>query len=83
MCSDFQETACSLIPASTWFWVGLRGAVSNLLQHPWYDTLKHLVGTPGRIATFSAINMALYVAGVMLMKRLLASPGQRVAHARS
>ena len=69
--------------ASTWFWVGLRGAVSNLLEHPWYDTLKHLVGTPGRIATFSAINMALYVGGVMLLKRLLAFPGQRVAHARS
>ncbi|NNG16408.1 MAG: hypothetical protein HKM89_08005 [Gemmatimonadales bacterium] len=69
--------------ASSWFWVGLRGAVSNLLEHPWYDTLKHLVGTPGRIAAFSAINMAVYVGCVLLMKRLLAFPGQRVIHARS
>jgi hypothetical protein len=69
--------------ASSWFWVGLRGAVSNLLEHPWYDTLKHLVGTPGRVAAFSAINMAVYVGCVLLMKRLLAFPGQQVAHARS
>jgi hypothetical protein len=27
--------------------------------------------------------MALYIGGVVLMKRLLAFPGQRVAHARS
>ena len=71
------------IQASSWFWVGLRGAVSNLLEHPWYDTLKPLIGTPGRIAALSAMNMAVYVGCVLLMKRLLAFPGQRVAHARS
>ena len=68
--------------AGSWFWVGLRGLVSNLLEHPWYNAVKQLVGTPSRLAIVSAINMVLYVGGVLLLKRLLALPGQRVAHAR-
>lgn len=68
--------------AGSWFWVGLRGLVSNLLEHPWYDTVKQVVGTPSRLAIVSAINMVLYIGGVLLLKRLLALPSQRVAHAR-
>ncbi len=69
--------------AGSWFWVGLRGIVSNLLEHPWYDPVRQLLGTPGRIALVSAVNMMVYIGGVLLMKRLLASPGPRVAHAHS
>jgi len=68
--------------AGSWFWLGLRGLVSNLLEHPWYYALRNMVGTPERIAIVSAVNMVIYVSGLLLLKRLLALPGQRVAHAR-
>jgi hypothetical protein len=68
--------------AGNWFWLGLRGVVSNLIEHPWYYALRDMVGTPERIAIVSAVNMVIYVGGLLLLKRLLALPGQRVAHAR-
>ncbi len=68
--------------AGNWFWLGLRGVVSNLLEHPWYYALRNVVGTPERIAIISAVNMVIYVGGLLLLKRLLALPGRRVAHAQ-
>lgn len=67
--------------AGQWFWLGLRGLVSNLIEQPWYGGLRDLVGTPGRLALAGGVLSAAYLMGVLLLRRLLALPTQRVADA--
>jgi predicted anti-sigma-YlaC factor YlaD len=67
--------------AGRWAWVGLRGAALNLLEEPWYGEVRGLVDTPARLALLSALASVAYVSGVLALRRLLAIPAQRVAHA--
>ncbi len=60
--------------AGQWFWVALRGGVSNLIEQPWYPDLRHLFGSPARLATLSAAASVLYLSGVLALRRLLAIP---------
>jgi hypothetical protein len=82
-----QET---LNAAGTWLstradqlmWIGLRGAASNLLEQPWYSSLRQLVGSPGLLAACSALASATYVGCALALRRLLtvpATPATRVA----
>jgi hypothetical protein len=64
------------------FWLGLQAFVSNLVEQPWYGDARNLFGSPGRLASFSAFASLLYVGGILALKRLLALPAQRVAHAQ-
>ena len=68
--------------AVQWFWVGLRGAVSNLVEQPWYGDLRSMLGSPARAALLSAFASTLYLGGLLAMRRLLVAPSPRMSHAR-
>ena len=67
--------------AGRWAWVGLRGAALNLIEQPWFSGFRSLVDAPGRLAVASAAMSLMYVSGILALRRLLAVPTQRVAHA--
>jgi len=67
--------------ATGWFWLGLQGLVSNLVEQPWYGGAKAIFGSPARLAFLSAAASLLYVGGILALKRLMALPVERVAHA--
>jgi hypothetical protein len=62
-------------------WLALRGLASNLMEQPWYEAAKALAGDPTRLAVASALASIAYLGGVLALRRLLALPTQRVAHA--
>jgi hypothetical protein len=62
-------------------WLSLRGVASNLIEQPWYSSLRSLVESPGRLAIGSALATTVYLIGVLALRRLLALPTQQVAHA--
>jgi hypothetical protein len=62
-------------------WLGLRGLASNLIEQPWYGGIRSLAENPGRLALVSALASLAYLSGVLALRRLLAPPTQRVAHA--
>jgi hypothetical protein len=81
-----QET---LAAVGSWFfgragqavWLGVQGLASNLIEQPWYDGFKSLAQNPTRLAMFSALGSFAYLGGLLALRRLLAAPTQRVAHA--
>jgi hypothetical protein len=62
-------------------WFGLRGLTSNFIEQPWYGGLRSLAENPGHLALISALASIAYLGGVFALRRLLALPTQRVAHA--
>jgi hypothetical protein len=62
-------------------WLSLRGVASNLIEQPWYSSLRSLLESPGRLALGSALATTVYLIGVLVLRRLLALPTQQVAHA--
>src|ERR687896_178610 len=81
-----QETMASL---GSWLfaqggqalWLGLQGLASNLIEQPWYNGLRSLAENPARLALISALGSLAYLGGLVALRRLLAVPTQRVAHA--
>jgi len=63
-------------------WLSVRGVASNLIEQPWYNGFQSLLDNPGRLALGSALASAVYLSGVIALRRLLALPTQQVAHAR-
>jgi len=62
-------------------WLGLRGIASNFIEQPWFAGFKALAASPGRLGFASALALVAYLSGVLALRRLLALPTQRVAHA--
>jgi hypothetical protein len=62
-------------------WLSVRGVASNLIEQPWYSDIRALLDNPGRLALGSALASAVYLGGVLALRRLLALPTQQVAHA--
>jgi hypothetical protein len=62
-------------------WLGVRGLASNFIEQPWFAGFKTLAASPARLGLASALAMAVYVGGVLALRRLLALPTQQVAHA--
>ncbi len=62
-------------------WLGVRGVASNFIEQPWFAGLKSLAASPGRLGLATALGMVAYLGGVLALRRLLALPAQRVAHA--
>ncbi|HEX5962786.1 MAG TPA: hypothetical protein VFY42_03600 [Gemmatimonadales bacterium] len=62
-------------------WLSLRGLASNLIEQPWYTGARSLLDNPIRLALGSALATAVYLGGVIALRRLLALPTQQVAHA--
>lgn len=70
--------------ASSWlltegkFWL-LQGAAS-LEAQPWYQAIRGAL-TPARVVAVATFGVALYAAGVLALRRLLALPSAQVARA--
>ncbi len=64
------------------FWLGVQGLVSNLVEQPWYERARELAGSPARLALVSGFATLLYLGGILALKRLMALPTERVAHAQ-
>ena len=62
-------------------WFGVRSLASNFIEQPWYSTVRALAESPGRLALLSAMASLAYLGGIVALRRLLAVPTQRVAHA--
>jgi hypothetical protein len=62
-------------------WFGIRSLASNFIEQPWYTTVRALFENPGRLALLSATASLAYLGGIVALRRLLALPTQRVAHA--
>ena len=62
-------------------WLGFRGVASNVIEQPWYNSLRSLAENPSRLALFSGLASFAYLGGVLALRRLLAVPTQQVAHA--
>jgi hypothetical protein len=62
-------------------WLGIRGVASNLIEQPWYTGFRALAENPARLALVSGLTSLAYLGGVVALRRLLALPTQRVAHA--
>lgn len=61
-------------------WVVARSLASTLIEQPWYASARATLDTPTRLA-FAAGGLATtWVAGLLLLRRLVAIPAQRVAH---
>jgi hypothetical protein len=81
-----QETITSL---GSWLitqgeqaaWFGVRSLASNFIEQPWYNSVRALFENPGRLALLSAMASLAYLGGIVALRRLLALPTQRVAHA--
>jgi hypothetical protein len=81
-----QETIASL---GSWLmtqggqaaWFGVRSLTSNFIEQPWYSSVRAVAESPGRLALLSAMASLAYLGGVVALRRLLAVPTQRVAHA--
>lgn len=57
-----------------WFWQG----VGSLQAQPWYEPVRSAL-TPGRAALLLSAVTAMYAAGVLTLRRLMALPDSRVA----
>ncbi len=64
-------------------WLAIRGVASNFIEQPWYQGARALADNPGRLAIASALATLVYLIGVLALRRLLALPTQRVAHANA
>ncbi len=62
-------------------WLSVRGVAANLIEQPWYDGVGSLLDYPGRLALGSALASAVYLGGMLALRRLLALPTQQAAHA--
>ncbi|HTO72791.1 MAG TPA: hypothetical protein VMJ30_03180 [Gemmatimonadales bacterium] len=68
--------------ASQWLWLGVRGAVSNLIEQPWYSGLRQVVSSPARVAMMGGFGLVAWAAGLVAMRHLLTAPraaGSRAA----
>jgi hypothetical protein len=61
-------------------WLSVRGVASNLIEQPWYTGVRSLLDNPLRLALGSGAATAVYLTGVLALRRLLALPTQQVAH---
>jgi hypothetical protein len=62
-------------------WLGVRGIASNFIEQPWFAGFRELASSPGRLAIASGLALVAYLSGVLALRRLLALPTPRVAHA--
>ena len=62
-------------------WLGVRGLASNVIEQPWFAGFRELASSPARLAVASGVALLAYLSGVLALRRLLALPTPRVAHA--
>ena len=62
-------------------WLGVRGVASNVIEQPWFAAVRNLAAHPGRLGLAVGLASLTYLGGLLALRRLLALPTQRVAHA--
>jgi predicted anti-sigma-YlaC factor YlaD len=62
-------------------WLGVRGVASNFIEQPWFAGFRELAASPGRLGIATGFALVAYLSGVLALRRLLALPTPRVAHA--
>lgn len=81
-----QETMAAMgswLRAEAWRagWIAVRSVASNVIEQPWYTTLRSSLDHPARWGALSAFASLLYIAGIVALRRLLMVPDRQVAHA--
>ena len=61
-------------------WVVARSLASTLIEQPWYASARASLDSPTRLAFAAGGLVTAWVAGLLLLRRLVALPAQRVAH---
>jgi hypothetical protein len=61
-------------------WVVARSLASTLFEQPWYASVRAALDSPTRLAFAAGGLVTTWVAGLLLLRRLVAIPAQRVAH---
>ncbi len=69
-----------LTNGEAWFWQGVTLANATIQSQAWYTPLRAGL-TPGRIVALVGLGVALYAAGVVALRRLIALPGSEPARA--
>jgi hypothetical protein len=64
-------------------WVAIRGVAANLMEQPWYDTFKSMVGSPERLAAVTGSLTLAYLTGVLTLRRLLTAPTSGLVRANA
>ena len=62
-------------------WLGVRGVASNFIEQPWFAGFRELASSPARLAIATGLALLAYLSGILALRRLLALPTPRVAHA--
>lgn len=81
-----QETMAAMgswLKAEAWRagWITIRSVASNVIEQPWYTTLRSSLDHPAQWGALSAFASLLYIAGIVALRRLLTAPDRQVAHA--
>jgi anti-sigma factor RsiW len=61
-------------------WTTVRSLVTSLIEQPWYAGVRGVLDTPERLAFALGAVMIGWLGGMLLLRRLIALPDQRVAH---
>ena len=64
-------------------WVAIRGVAANLIEQPWYDSFKSMVGSSERLAVVSGSLTLAYLTGVLTLRRLLTAPTSGLVRANA
>lgn len=64
-------------------WVGIRGLAANLIEQPWYQSVRSLFGSPERVAVVTGSLTLAYLTGVLTLRRLLMAPTTSLVRANA
>lgn len=64
-----------------WFSLGLRTLAANVTVQPWFAALRDALGSPSRLALAGVAFLAMYVVGLLVLRRLMALPSRPMPHA--
>src|SRR5262245_45655104 len=62
-------------------WTAVRVAATNLIQQPWFASLRQFAASSGRVMLLGGGLLVGYGAAVFALRRLLAPPSRPVPHA--
>ena len=62
-------------------WNGMQTWVANLTTQPWFEVIRDLGASPGRLGLIATALLVAYVAGLLALRRLVALPTRPVPHA--
>lgn len=62
-------------------WLGVRVVATNLTAQPWYDPLRELASSPGRLVAVVGGSLVMYAVAIAALRRLLTPPTRPVPHA--